>query len=92
MNFDNPSNQTVEVTNVTFSGAMISAVDRTTETFTAFENNKFTFTAWDQGGGIPIPIIPFGGLTSDLVWTHDSSGFIIPSTFTITLRSVNGVE
>lgn len=89
--FDNVGNHTTEVTNVTFSSDLISSVDRTTETFTPYEFNYFTFTAWDQGGAAPKPTIPIGGLTCNLVFTHDQSGFIIPSAFTITLRSVTGV-
>jgi hypothetical protein len=85
--FDNESRFTAEVTNVTFLAPLVTGVDRTTETFTGFERNKFDFNGADPDGLFP----PAGLQTSNLVFTHDSGGNLIPSPFTITLRSSKGV-
>ena len=85
--FDNPTIHTTEVSNVTFQAPLVTGVDRTTETFTGFERNSFEFTGADPDGLFP----PAGLQTSNLVFTHDNGGSLIPSPFTITLRSSKGV-
>ena len=80
--FDNPTEHDSEITNVTYESPLVTDVDKTTNEFGPFEWATFTFDGPDPGGTIP----PAGIQTSDLVFTHDQSGNLIPSPFTLTIR------
>lgn len=85
--FSNDGGVTANFTNVTKEAPLIISVDKTTEELLPYNFTEFTFEAIAPGAVSP----PAGLTTSDLVFTHDKSGKLIPSTFTITLRSNKGV-
>lgn len=81
--FDNMGEYTTEVTDVALGLPICTSVDKTTETFGPFEQNKFTFSG-------PLPNVPVTPPAEGTVtFTHDQSGDKIVSPFELKFRSTN---
>jgi len=87
MHFDNLGSVTVEVTDVTMtdgaSGGLLTAVDKTTETFLPFQAKNFGFTGPTAAGGI--------GAETTVTIDHDQGGNFIQDLFEFTVKASLGI-
>jgi len=76
LTFDNPGEETVEISSITFDDPWLKTVSDSSPTILPYELSSVTFTT---------ELVVAPNTDADIVVTHDSNGDHIPSPYTLTL-------